>query len=248
MTVHIVIPYRAGDSARDASFAVVARWWTDFTGGDLIACDDPDPDRFNRGRAINAGVRRLLEHVAGIRSDDFLVAADADLIPSEHAVAECIGRLHAQPGRYAYAVPFAQVEYVSRAATSEVHAGANPWAPGIEIEGVWDRLSTGGITIVTVHAWALAQGFDPRFHGWGFEDAAFDIAARTLTGTHPFHRHGSTVRHLWHPRPAEQDAGDAGYQASLALCHRYEDADGNPDALGALLRERQLAAPQGRIR
>ena len=65
------------------------------------------------------------------------------------------------------------------------------------------------------------------------EDKAFAIAADTLLG--PTQRHEGTITHLWHP-PAQR-VGSAEHDAVWALAERYAAAEGDPEAMRALIKE-----------
>lgn len=88
---------------------------------------------------------------------------------------------------------------------------------------------------------------DPRFAGWGQEDASWAAALRTMAGA-PW-RGRAPMWHLWHP-PQERTYGDGnrskartiGSAAGLALRQRYTAAArSGPAAMAALLAE--AAAP-----
>lgn len=222
--VHVVMPLRPGDDQRTRNAAVTARWWTDL-GLRPNLCDDPNPDDFNRGRALNAGVEEL-----GANLGDVLILTDGDLLPTEAAIEQAIGAVVARtaPG---FVVPFTEVRYLNEAATDAAHRGT--LLPDLT-EGVWDRPSTGGINIMRVSTFERCHGFDPRFTGWGFEDAAFDIAAHALAG--PTRWMPGHVLHLWHPPGRNPEAPS--YDAGLVLCRRYEAAAGDEAAVRELIRER----------
>ena len=228
--VRVLVPFRSGgDLQRQLNVGVVLDWWHNLTSQWPEVVDDPDPLLFNRGRAIGA-------HLAANPPQDgeVLVLADGDLIPQAHAVERALGILTLQPQVWAYAVPFTTVDYLSSADTARVHQQlVDPHDADVLAERTWNRLSTGGINIVPAATWWVSGGFDPRFRGWGFEDAAFDAAARTLTAKRTLHV-GGPVIHLHHPPSPETNPGDPGYQRSLELCHRYEQVDGDPDAMRRL--------------
>lgn len=226
MTVHVVIPHRPGDRQRARNTATVQSWWLHTFGLGTNVCDDPNPTGFNRGRALNAGVADL-----GADPFDVLVLTDGDLIPDQRAIEQAIGAVAAGSAR-GYVVPFTEVRYLSAGATEAVHAGDAP--TDHELDGVWDRRSTGGINVMRVATFEAAAGFDPRFTGWGFEDSAWDIAVSTLVA--PTRWMAGPVWHLWHP-PA-RDPEHPSYQAGLDLCRRYEDAYGDVAAVRALIDER----------
>lgn len=237
--VRVVIPYRPSTPERRAAYKLVHAYWSEVIAGHPVVADDPNPGPFNRGRALAAGVDAVLVEalVAAGRNSvarQVLVLADADIIPDTTAIYDAIGALTAQPDRWAYAVPFSSVQYLGPDSTSAIAAGAPVWNE--PVERTWPRLSTGGITIVTSDHYIAAGGFDPRFAGWGYEDAAWDIAARTLTGL-PVRWIDRPCRHLWHPEPPDAN-DDARVARSLDLVRRYEAADGNRNAVVDLIAER----------
>lgn len=230
MAVLVLIPYRArargGSDERARNADVVWSWWHHLGLRPVIG-DDPNPGTFNRGRALNAAVVR-----AQPKPGDVLVLSDADLIPDFAALERAVGMVAL--GHAGMVVPFTEVRYLSERASIEVHAAAAELPDHPELDGVWDRLSTGGLNVLSFDLFAAVDGFDPRFTGWGFEDAAFDAACSTL-GQATVHLPGP-IHHLWHP-PA-RDSNHPTYEPGLALCRRYETAAGDPEAMRALIKER----------
>jgi hypothetical protein len=99
----------------------------------------------------------------------------------------------------------------------------------------WTRPETKSSCLcVSRDLWDAAGGFDERFQGWGFEDAAFYAACRRLSGVQ---RIGGPVHHLWHPRSKEKDPGRSDYVRNRELAERYKSA-GSRAEIEAILSER----------
>lgn len=232
MTVHVLIPYRprsrGGSDVRARNADVVWSWWHRHYGARPVVGDDPNPSSFNRGRAINVAALR-----AQPRPGDVLVLADADLIPHGPALEEAVGAI-ALGGHRGMIVPFTEVRYLSEPEAAAVHDAGGAMRADPDLDGVWDWLSTGGINVLSADLFDEVGGFDPRFEGWGFEDAAFDIACAALG--EPTRWVTAPVWHLWHP-PSRDPAAPT-YETSLALCRRYEAAAGSVAAVRALIEER----------
>lgn len=229
MRVSVIIPWRGSADRRRNRRIVMDHIDQALAPAEMIMVDDPSPDgKFNRGRALNAG--------AQIASGEVLVFADADLIVDEASLRAAVDLCPS----YSYVVPFSAVKFLTCEASTgsvavaldAIHAGERP--ENVDLD--WDRLSTGGCNVITEENWWLSGGFDPRFAGWGFEDAAFDCAARTLTDRPPLWLTGAAV-HLWHEHD-ETRGDDVGMDAARKLCQQYEGADGDRTAMKRLVRAR----------
>jgi len=222
----VVIPFRATTPERERSRAFVEDWLYRTLGDpDTVLADDPGPD-FNRGRALNAG--------AGAATGDTLVFADADLVVPGDVL---LGALRAVEAGAALVVPFSSVLGLGEAATEGVlSVGRPPWGPwdDSDIEYRWNRLSTGGINVLRRTTFETAGGFDERFAGWGYEDAAFASAVETLVG--PLEWLDGAAVHLWHPRDPTR-RGDLP-SVGRELVGRYSAAWGDAAAMKALIASR----------
>ena len=95
------------------------------------------------------------------------------------------------------------------------------------------------IQIVPGEAFFLVGGFDPRFCGWGSEDASFLRAVDTLYCQHENTR--NDVIHLWHVRPGidwktRRWVGQT-IQQNSRLAQRYANATGEPSYMSGLVDE-----------
>jgi len=177
---------------------------------------------FSRAGSRNEGVRQA--EAAGA---DVVVLCDADTLPEAeplHAAIEAAtdGVLH---------LPYTWYRGLSQRGTVDYLAGAKAEDCATDWAHEW---ATGGVLVLTPAAWDAAGGMDERLVGWGHEDVVFRICIDALVG--PTVKHHGTITHLWHP--LESGLGSPQHVANGALCQRYNDAAGDPDAIRALNAER----------
>lgn len=229
MSVSIIIPYRPLSAARARNFEFVKNYYTKLLpDAELVVADDPDRTlfRFNRGRALNAGVKRSVGEV--------LVFADTDYLIEPLTMLNSMRLL--EPG-VGMVVPYTSVYFLTEDSTHAVCAGlVDPFNAQLSCIDSFDSLATGGFNILTRETFLRVGGFDERHLGWGYEDASFAGTVQTLVG--PIEWAPSKALHLNHE--INQNSGTEEREASLALCKRYEQAWGNADAMESLVRERSL--------
>lgn len=212
MNVCVVIPWRVRTCAhREAAWERVRSEWEGRWSFHPI---DDGGEPFSRAASINLAVSTL--------DADVYVIADADMLVNAAQVQAAVDAAAAQPG---IVVAFDRYAYLTENGTRTILDGyAGSWEPFIQFTYLQ---SIGGVFATSRETWDLTGGFDPRFRGWGMEDAAFEIASRTLAG--PTRKIQGTGWHLFHPlepvRPAE----------NVDLLHQYEAADRKQGALRALL-------------
>jgi hypothetical protein len=68
-----------------------------------------------------------------------------------------------------------------------------PYHLYLDGEGHYVPGATSGVYVGTRRAFEATNGFDPRFVGWGYEDAAWRLAHLTLNGPIPRHRGVATA-------------------------------------------------------
>ena len=214
----VLVPWRPSTQAREAALRLVeSHLAVVFPDAAVRRCDDPAP-QFNRGRALNAGMAATSAPVVVWADADLLVAADSLTTAVELAV-------DGAP----LVVPFASLRGLSENATRQVVAGADPWGPWT-LDLDWTSRSTGGCNVLPRSTWEATGGFDGRFSGWGFEDAAFAAAVETLAG--PISWLPGPAVHLWHPHDPTRHSGL--YDLNAALCAQYNAAHGDVDAMRQL--------------
>lgn len=235
MQAAIVIPWRGGQADRERHYTVVrAAMRATLPDAPLLNADSGHHP-FSRAGSRNHGVRLAQTAAAA----DVVAIVDADTIPEPAPLHDALraahgdGRLH---------LPYTHYRGLSQHGTRDYLAGSMPDECDVELAHEW---ATGGVMVIRPDAWWRAGGMDERFVGFGHEDVAFRIAADTLLG--PTARHPGVITHLWHPKA--MGLGSPQHQANGQLCERYNAANGDPDAIQALIAERQAtpcSSPPGR--
>lgn len=223
MTVAVVIPWRPGTPERNAHHDYVRAHMRDLLPDAIHLDVDSGHETFSRAGSRNEGVRQA--QAAGA---DVVVLCDADTLPEAEPLHAAIngatdGRLH---------LPYTWYRGLSRDGTDQYLAGTPADDCPTDLAHEW---ATGGVLVIHPNAWWFMGGMDERMIGWGFEDAAARICADALLG--PTVRHHGTITHLWHPQ--ESGLGSPQHVANGQLCQRYVDATGKPEAIRALIDQRQ---------
>lgn len=226
MRVACVIPWRGGDLHREAHHQVVREHLAKVLPDAVHIDADCGATPFSRAGSRNHGVR-----LAEQADADVVALVDADTIPEEQPLLDAVnaapydGRLH---------LPYTWYRGLSVKGTRDFLAGAFVEECQVDLQHEW---ATGGVLCLTPAAWWAAGGMDERFVGFGHEDVAFRLAADTLLG--PTIRRAGTIVHLWHP--PSMGLGTPQHTANGALCERYNQANGDPAAIRALIAERNVS-------
>jgi len=192
MRVVICFPWRGGNPDRERAYGLVRSYYGLF---DIPMFEgDSTLEGFSPARARNAAAEAAGDW-------DIAVFLDADcVIPFVNVWR---GVEHA---RKTGCVTLPWDEFYSM--TEEGHRlGYDTYIPvdDPEVEEVWRAnsigcerplYSPGGSVIVPREVWDRVGGYDERFIGWGFEDAAFLVAAGE------FDRLSGPQFHFWHPSSA----------------------------------------------
>lgn len=184
-----------------------------------------DQGAFNRSAALNLAVR--------LAPPDWQVAIviDSDVIIDPARVREAI-RLGHEQGKVVY--PHDIRKDLHARGTEAVMAGyARSWERFVH-KRYPDMVSS--VVIVPRRLWDEIGGFDETFRGWGYEDTAFDAAARTF-GDGTLRLRGE-VWHLWHPTAREGKPGSPEWRLNSTRGARYRAAAGDREAIRALQAER----------
>lgn len=230
----ICIPHEPDGSTRDLILRwTSARWAALFPDAEIITAGDGGGPLRNRSRMRN--------RCAAQASTDTLLFIDADcFVFSPHEIRTILDLV---PG-----AGMVQYHAVSRL-TLEQSLVVTRQAPGGQIalpDGAgFSHTIVGGIFALTRAAFEAAGGFDERFVGWGGEDPAFQRAVRTLAG--PIRTVPYLLYHLWHPQGTEHETTTPRYQRTLAHFNAYERADGNPEAMRALVGQGYAGPASARI-
>ena len=182
--------------------------------------DSPDPV-FNLALCRNLAVASLDD------PDDVVVLGDADTLPEPDALRAAVAA--ARTSNLVH-LPYTAYHWLGPAGSAQFASGVPPEDCDFDlING-----ACSGVYVTTRRTWERHGGQDPRFRGWGYEDAAWNLAHTTMLGAPP-QRHPGRVYALHHH--AETRAGMQ-YEANAALMERYRDASGDAPAMASLISER----------
>jgi hypothetical protein len=216
----VVFPWRPAPS-RIAAFESVTAWYArELPELRVRTIDSPDP-------VFNLALCRNLAVAAQADPDDVVVLGDADTLPEPEplraavAAARTSGLVH---------LPYTAYHWLGAAGSAQFAAGVAPERCDHELV----RGACSGVYVTTRRTWERHGGQDPRFRGWGYEDAAWNLAHTTILGAPP-RRHEGRVYALHHV--AETRAGTH-FDANAALMRRYEAASGDAAAMASLVSER----------
>jgi hypothetical protein len=224
--IAVAMPWRPTSHEREANHAHVAGYLRRLLPEAAFADIDTGHNPFNLAAIRNEAVRTFA-------SRDVIVIHDADLLAPPDALHTAIqeaahGGIH---------FPFDRVDHLTEEATQTILTGENPDA---DTYFHTTKGSVGGVLVTSPATWEKSGGNDERFQGWGFEDAAFAMAARHFT---TFTHHPGTARHLAHPHAGDPASRD--YQNSRALCRRYKQAARSREDMTAIIREHNPAFAPG---
>lgn len=165
-------------------------------------------------------------------SADVVVVADADVWTA--GITAAVAAVGAgEP----WAVPHHDVRRLTEDATTAVLAGAAPQEQPL-VERAYRGMEGGGIVVATKLVLESIP-LDPRFIGWGQEDAAWGIALHHTAG--PAWRGTDPLYHLFHP-PQPRLSRRYGSDASANLWRRYVRARSSPAAMQSLIEEARCSA------
>lgn len=222
MRVAVVVPWRGGQPDRERHHETVRAHLRALLPDAVHMDVDSGHRPFSRAGSRNLGVR-----LAQDAECDIVALCDADTLVEPEPLMAAIegahrdGRLH---------LPYTRFRGLSPQGTRLYLGGTPAHACESELETEW---STGGIMAIRPDSWWAMGGMDETFQGWGMEDTAARVACDALLG--PTIRHEGAIHHLWHP--SDIDPSSATYQANLSRMARYVEAEGNPDAVRALVSE-----------
>lgn len=230
MSVDVIVPASTSDDAHRLASRqwVVRRYRT-------LHADWPVAVALHTGPWCKA---EAVNPIAADSDADVLVLADADSFVAPDALRASVADVTS--GRHDWAVPAFQVRRMTEAASRAVleldpDTLPDPRSPVVRSHSL---LPGGGIVVVSRALWLDADGYDPRFIGWGGEDYALGCALRALSG-HYAHKQPGVLWHLWHP-PAPSNGGLLPDE-SAALATHYRAAKHDPAAMRSLIQQREAA-------
>jgi hypothetical protein len=232
--VSLIVPYRADIRAERRKPRLIegahrseiwtwarSRWEALFPHFEIVTGEGSTVAEMNRSEARNNAVT--------LSNGEILVIADADTVCPSVQVNDALRRVEA--GLAEWVIAYNDYYQLSGKDTREVLAqepGVSLWRP---VKPRWSTdQGNAGMLVVTREAFERVEGYDERFHKWGWEDWAFSDALGTLV--HGAVRVPGYVLHLCHPRPVDKSK-----KQGKALSERYAAAHGHPEAMEALIHE-----------
>lgn len=221
-TVTVAVPLNLTDDHRRQAWQYIRNQyarlgWPIVTG----TCDGP----WRKAQAIADAVAKA--------ETNMVLVADADmLIPNLPAAVTAL----TASGR-AWGKPYRILKRLTPEATTRVLAGATPTVVaddrGSLLEPPYAHVIGGGAVMLPTQLARECPG-DPRFVGWGCEDAAWGWMLKSLAGAPRVEN--ETAIHLWHP-PQTRPSRSQGSPENEALKRRYSAARRDPIEMQALIRE-----------
>lgn len=227
----VVVPWRGGCEHRARALEwVQARYRAHHPGWRVVVAPVP------RGPWVKAAAVWAATPRSGV-----VIVADGDVWCDALAVA-----VEAVRGGAPWALPHRTVRRLAPEPTRRVLAGAPP-SRRMECTQLPYRGTRGGGLVVLRAEVLRAVPPDPRFEGWGGEDAAWGHALTALAGR-PASGHAE-LWHLWHP-PQARLSRRIGSHANQALLERYRAARSDRAAMLALIAEAhdRLHGQEGALR
>ncbi|MDH2424756.1 galactosyltransferase-related protein [Sphaerisporangium sp. TRM90804] len=222
MRVVVAIPWRPQPDRVYAHGLTVARYRELLPNTETLSVDT-DHQPFCLAGCRNKGVR-LAEDLGA----DVVVIGDADTLPEREPLLAAIEGA-ARNGKVN--LPYTAYWSLRGDGTAQYRRGVPLHKCNhFEVPG-----ACSGVLVATPATWRAVGGQDERFLGWGAEDAAFYSAHVALLGSEPV-RHPGRVYSLTHESATKEGPQ---YSANFALCFRYQQAQGDPDAMRALIAERE---------
>jgi hypothetical protein len=220
MRVLVAIPWRPQPHREYAHDLTVKRYRELLPDAEIV-----DVDTSHESFCL-AGCRNLGVNLAQIGGHDVVVLADADTLPEKEPLH---GAIDAALTSGLVHLPYTQ--YRSLRAD-----GTRQYLSGWELQNCNHLVvpnACSGVYVTTPATWWSHGGQDEKFRSWSPEDVAWFISHKTLLGAEPI-RHIGRVYALHHDSPVKEgDDFDEGY----ARIYRYMQADGDEDAIRALISE-----------
>lgn len=211
----VVLPWRPAPS-RVPAFERVIDWYAEHLPHLPVTTVDTDDDPFVLAACRNRAMRDA-------RPGTVVVINDADTIPERAALGAAIDA--AATSRFVH-LPYTEYRWLGPEGSAQAAAGVPFDACAYELV----RGACSGVYVATPETWAAHGGQDEGFRGWGFEDAAWQLAHTTLLGAPPVRHHGRV--YAMHHVP-EVRAGER-YEANAARMERYRTAAGDRAAMAVL--------------
>jgi hypothetical protein len=218
MKIGVVVPWRETPSRLPLK-NYIDSWYKQNIPNAKVIYSDTKHEVFNLSAARNAGAEQLSDQ-------DVIIFNDADTYAEKNAMLEGVELAY----NTGFAVnPFSAAKLLSQDSTRKiVHEAADPYS----VDGDISPNSSGGIIIVTPKTLRTLGGWDEKFLGWGFEDAAFFITHLTLLDKAMLRVSDSYIYCLAHVIDnRRKDLVNLGKER----CTMYEQASGNKTEINKLI-------------
>lgn len=243
--VSLLVPFRDNSEHRARVWAWLHTFWAShLTDCEIImGADNGFP--FSKARAVNRAAAQARGRVFVILDADALMDP-ADLQAIVDQIDDAVSA-----GRRLWFMPYDHLYRLTEAATLDIIRGIptapfsvpipppDPWVETVNTTTYGHQYGA-MIQVMPREAFYAVGGMDPRFRGWGSEDAAMLRSLDTLYAPHQVAHNG--VLHLWHSRPGNdyQTRRWVGQnmQTNTRLAQRYKAATGEPGYMRTLINER----------
>jgi hypothetical protein len=216
LAVAVVLPWREQESRRYA-LRLVESWYGDNLPQATIIKADAAGEPFNLAAARNQGMREAVWA-------DVVILNDADTIPEINPLWEAINACQETGVVH---LPYTEYRSLRIMGTQEYLRGIPPRACDyLSVDG-----ACSGVYVTMPETWWVHGGQDEAFRGWGFEDAAWMAAHKTLLGQPPY-RHDGAVFAFHHDGAVKEGVH---YDANAARCYLYLQAEHDYDAMSRLV-------------
>lgn len=251
--ISFLVPFRDDGEHRKKVWEWLDRYWgAHFPDAEIIIGHDGGHP-FSKATAVNNAAQRA--------SGRIFVVLDADCLMDSAIVQSCADKIDAAvaQGKRLWFVPYLYLYRLTQHATKLV-LRSDPAAPfDIPTPPLPGWVEPGGpnyghqygalILMMPASAFHLVGGMDPRFRGWGSEDAAFMRSLDTLYALHQ--TTNNEVLHMWHVRPGNNYLtrkweGQRMTNVNSRLGQRYGLASGDPTLMRALVDERDRSSYEPR--
>ncbi len=214
--ISLLVPFKADNGRRQETWEWLEPYWRKNLPGAEIVIGTDDTVPFCKTAAVNDAALRA--------TGDILVILDADAWVDPSVILEAVNQIREahKKGERLWFIPYRRFWHVSDVVSQAImHTphitpgeffGDNtsiPPATLIEEDPTVPEYTKGHwyaamVQILPWEAWNRVGGMDPRFRGWGSEDAAFMYAVDTLWSKHK--TLNVNVFHLWHPTRGDSSA------------------------------------------
>jgi hypothetical protein len=222
--VSILIPYRPDNGPRDRAFKWVKKFYKEYMPEAELCIGCCKHRIFSRSQAINDAAAKATRNI--------FVIVDSDIFFDPKIVEESISLLD----QYPWVIPYNRVIRFSKITSKRLYKTKPELPIKMKLKGHITDGFHGGMNIVPRWYFEKVHGFDERFCGWGGEDDAFAYSLNTLCGE--FIRLEHEIFHLWHT-PFSGYEGLEDKDSIYQLFLRYQQANGNPEAMQNLIEEKK---------